>query len=136
MYNHSPTGYEWGYGGSGPAQLALAILADHLGDGRQALAIYQQFKFSVVTGLPKCRWKLTSRDIDWLAEDSQSGRKRRGCVVNDITAAVKFLFGRLVATPNALASIPNDEILDALSRHDRGDWGTLDPEDWNPTKTH
>ena len=64
LYNHSPTGYEWGYGGSGPAQLALAILADHLGDGRQALAIYQQFKFSVVTGLPKCRWKLTSRDID------------------------------------------------------------------------
>jgi Family of unknown function (DUF6166) len=64
LYNHSPTGFEWGYGGSGPAQLALAILADHLGDGRQALAIYQQFKFSVVAGLPKRRWKLTSRDID------------------------------------------------------------------------
>lgn len=29
--NHSPTGFEWGYGGSGPAQLALAILADHFG---------------------------------------------------------------------------------------------------------
>ena len=29
--NHSPTGFEWGFGGSGPAQLALAILADHLG---------------------------------------------------------------------------------------------------------
>lgn len=26
--NHSPDGFEWGYGGSGPAQLALAILAD------------------------------------------------------------------------------------------------------------
>jgi len=24
LYNHSPTGFEWGYGGSGPAQLALA----------------------------------------------------------------------------------------------------------------
>ncbi len=24
--NHSPSGFEWGYGGSGPAQLALAIL--------------------------------------------------------------------------------------------------------------
>lgn len=24
--NHSPTGFAWGYGGSGPAQLALAVL--------------------------------------------------------------------------------------------------------------
>ena len=29
--NHSPDGFEWGYGGSGPAQLALAILADAVG---------------------------------------------------------------------------------------------------------
>ena len=29
--NHSPSGFNWGYGGSGPAQLALAILADFLG---------------------------------------------------------------------------------------------------------
>src|SRR5467141_965015 len=26
--NHSPTGFAWGYGGSGPAQLALALLID------------------------------------------------------------------------------------------------------------
>ena len=30
LYNHSPDGFEWGYAGSGPAQLALAILADVL----------------------------------------------------------------------------------------------------------
>jgi hypothetical protein len=41
----------------------------------------------------------------------------------------KFPFGRLVATPNALNQIPNDEILCALARHARGDWGTLDAED-------
>jgi len=29
LMNHSPDGFEYGYGGSGPAQLALAILADH-----------------------------------------------------------------------------------------------------------
>lgn len=28
VLNHSPDGFEWGYGGSGPAQLALAILMD------------------------------------------------------------------------------------------------------------
>jgi len=43
----------------------------------------------------------------------------------------KFPFGQLVATPNALTQIPNDEILNALSRHLRGDWGTLDSHDWN-----
>ena len=29
LFNHSPSGFEWGYPGSGPAQLALALLADH-----------------------------------------------------------------------------------------------------------
>jgi hypothetical protein len=29
---HSPTGFEWGYAGSGPADLALNILADAAGD--------------------------------------------------------------------------------------------------------
>jgi hypothetical protein len=43
----------------------------------------------------------------------------------------KFPFGRLVATPNALATIPNDEILHALARLIRGDWGMLDQHDWN-----
>ena len=32
LRNHSPTGFEWGYGGSGPAELALALLADHFDD--------------------------------------------------------------------------------------------------------
>ncbi len=30
--NHSPDGFAWGYSGSGPSQLALAILFDILGD--------------------------------------------------------------------------------------------------------
>jgi hypothetical protein len=55
--------------------------------------------------------------------------------VNDVTAAAKFLFGRVVATPNALVSIPNDEILNALSRHGRGDWGTLDKDDWETNES-
>ena len=28
--NHSPTGFEWGYGGSGPSQLAFCILLQFL----------------------------------------------------------------------------------------------------------
>ncbi len=46
-------------------------------------------------------------------------------------AKVKFPFGQIVATPNALHHIPNDEILVALTRHLQGDWGTLEDEDRN-----
>ena len=64
LWNHSPTGFEWGYCGSGPAQLALALLADHLADDRQALDIYQRFKWAVVAELPKKGWVLSSDEID------------------------------------------------------------------------
>lgn len=64
LWNHSPTGFEWGYCGSGPAQLALALLADHLGDDEQALNLYQRFKWAVIAELPRKPWTLTSREID------------------------------------------------------------------------
>jgi hypothetical protein len=63
LWNHSPTGFEWGYGGSGPAQLALALLADCLGDDEQAVRFHQQFKFQVVASLEGHGWMMTSRDI-------------------------------------------------------------------------
>src|SRR5436309_2494513 len=64
LRNHSPTGFEWGYGGSGPAQLALAVLADHLADDEKALEFYQGFKFAVIARLPGNHWSLTSLEID------------------------------------------------------------------------
>ena len=45
------------------------------------------------------------------------------------TVTPKFLLGRIVATPNALNAIPNQECMAALQRHVRGDWGNLDAED-------
>ncbi len=44
LANKSPTGFEWGYGGSGPSQLALALCADALDDEIAVLTIYQNFK--------------------------------------------------------------------------------------------
>ena len=64
LWNHSPTGFEWGYGGSGPAQLALAILADHCQDDEQALNFYQRFKWAVIAELPHRSWTLTTEGID------------------------------------------------------------------------
>jgi len=48
LYNHSPDGFNWGYLGSGPAQLSLAILLDLIGR-KPALAYYQLFKFEFVS---------------------------------------------------------------------------------------
>jgi hypothetical protein len=64
LWNHSPTGFEWGYCGSGPAQLALAILADHCQDDERALNFYQRYKWAVVAELPHREWIITSVDID------------------------------------------------------------------------
>ena len=63
LWNHSPTGFEWGYGGSGPAQLALALLADHLGDDEEAVELHQEFKRAVIAELPRRGWTLTSEQI-------------------------------------------------------------------------
>jgi len=71
LWNHSPTGFEWGYVGSGPAQLALALLADHLGDGEQALNLYQRFKWLVVSELPGGDWILTSDQIEQSVQELQ-----------------------------------------------------------------
>lgn len=59
----SKTGFEWGFDGPAPAQLALALLADHLGDGPEALRLYPAFMREVVAALDNA-WRLTSADID------------------------------------------------------------------------
>ncbi|MGH7980129.1 MAG: DUF6166 domain-containing protein [Limisphaerales bacterium] len=64
LYNHSPDGFEWGYSGSGPAQLALAIVADYLANDEAALVIYQSFKFTVVSALPEKEWTLSGDEIE------------------------------------------------------------------------
>jgi hypothetical protein len=68
LYNHSPDGFAWGYGGSGPAQLALALLYDATGDKGLALHNYQIFKWEIIAKFPMgLPWKLTEVEIGaWL----------------------------------------------------------------------
>jgi hypothetical protein len=64
LFNHSPTGFEWGYAGSGPAQLALALLADALQSDATAMAMHQNFKFKIITPLPRDPpWEMTDDDV-------------------------------------------------------------------------
>lgn len=64
---HSPTGFCWGYGGSGPADLALSILWDFLGT-KPLIAMYMDFKFEYVA-VWEAEWLLDSEEI--------------GCWIND-----------------------------------------------------
>lgn len=87
---HSPTGFAWGYAGSGPSELARCLLISTLGERAwcpvctreptdpEALcfcdsrclvtpALYQALKFDVVAALPDQGWQLpVSAVTDWL----------------------------------------------------------------------
>jgi hypothetical protein len=63
LKNLSPTGFEWTYEGAGPAQLALALLADHLGNDAEALRLHEAFMREVIAFLDNS-WELTSSEID------------------------------------------------------------------------
>jgi Family of unknown function (DUF6166) len=64
VVNHSPTGFEWGYSGSGPAQLALALLLDVIHDQTMAIQLHQAFKRKHISTLSRQReWKMTEKDI-------------------------------------------------------------------------
>jgi Family of unknown function (DUF6166) len=63
LRNHSPTGFAWGYCGSGPAQLALAVLTDATGEQALALRHYQEFKFRFVSGWSDS-WTISRDEIN------------------------------------------------------------------------
>jgi hypothetical protein len=82
LWSHSPSGLEWGYGGSGPAQLALAILAQHLGAGgpqtreaREAVRLHQDFKWMVTAGLPRAGWSLSGEEVAQHLAELRAGRE-------------------------------------------------------------
>ena len=64
-------GLNWGYGGSGPAQLALALAADVLGDDEAAQGVYQRLKFKLVGHLAKDGWSLTEEQLRQAIYDIQ-----------------------------------------------------------------
>jgi hypothetical protein len=72
---HSPDGFQWGYNGSGPAELARALLISCLsGDPlSRHPRCYQAFKADVIARLPQRDFALLSTDVEawyaaWAAE--------------------------------------------------------------------
>lgn len=119
--NHSPTGFAWGYGGSGPAQLALALLMDALSDQAMALSHYQEFKRDHVARWTNS-WSITAEEIQFYVL-SKVTRER-------LALPPRFLPGAVVMTQGVQSSVSPPELLAALRRHLSGDWGELGEEDW------
>ncbi|HNR71954.1 MAG TPA: DUF6166 domain-containing protein [Verrucomicrobiota bacterium] len=67
IIDHAPYGFEWGYGGSGPAQLALAILLDHTRNPTIASRHYQAFKREFIAPAPDAGFTITADQVGaWL----------------------------------------------------------------------
>lgn len=74
--SHSPDGFQCGYAGSGPAQLAAALLYDVTGDAAAASRLKRPFMQEVVTGLPNAEndegvsWRLSAESVEQWVEDN------------------------------------------------------------------
>ncbi len=68
---HSPDGFQWGYGGSGPADTALSILTDCLGM-KQANQLYQLFKWEFVACWGD-EWSISEEKIrEWAEREKET----------------------------------------------------------------
>ncbi len=66
---HSPAGFEWGCGGSGPAELALNILLAATGERDFAAEHHQAFKRAFVARIPFAGGKIEAARIsEWIGE--------------------------------------------------------------------
>lgn len=71
LINHSPNGFNWGYGGSGPSQLALGLLLAVTSDKDLSLRFYQQFKWDIVANLGDT-WEITEGSIlAWIEQQTK-----------------------------------------------------------------
>ena len=81
LFSHSPDGFNWGYAGSGPAQLALAVLADALKDtplgDQTAIALHQKFKHEVFSKIEPGRdWGMGKEYvIEWVTAQQQEKKE-------------------------------------------------------------
>jgi len=68
LRNHAPSGlFEWGFNGSGAAQLALAILCDFLQDDQKALQFYEEFKTDMLAPIGQPTWTMKSEMLtEWV----------------------------------------------------------------------
>ena len=65
---YSPEGFNWGYEGSGPAQLALGILYEVTGNAELSRSYYQLFKWDHVSQWDEHFEMRESEVLEWLRD--------------------------------------------------------------------
>jgi hypothetical protein len=71
LVHHSPDGFEYGYGGSGPSDLARSIVGDFLHTREPDPRIYQEFKWAFVANQRGPEFMITEDEIDTWMSDNQ-----------------------------------------------------------------
>jgi hypothetical protein len=73
IQNKSPTGFAWGYSGSGPAQLAVAILA-HATDAVTASRLFHHYKQEVIAGLQQKEGFVITKEsvLAWVEKQNEA----------------------------------------------------------------
>ena len=71
--NMSPSGFSWGYGGSGPSQLALALVLEAGASDREAQRFYSSFMQDTIQHMPDQQKFILTGDtvLDWLKATRQ-----------------------------------------------------------------
>lgn len=86
-FRHSPEGFQWGYSGSGPAELARAILVALYPEDPVVRhpGCYQRFKAQVIAVLREDGFSLTSQQVDsWYRSWRETPRGQR--VLDEVEA--------------------------------------------------
>jgi Family of unknown function (DUF6166) len=106
VWNHSPDGFNWGYDGSGPAQLALAILLAAGLKQARAVALHQQFKREILAPLPQGRRFALEIDVAAWAQRAEAHLARTFAieVVGGVEAIRCLLCNRISELPGDVAN--------------------------------
>lgn len=79
LRNHSSSGFDWGTGNSGSAQLALALLCDFYRDDKRALEYYEEFKTDMIAPIGGTSWTIKSDTlIEWTRNKMKERKNEAG----------------------------------------------------------
>lgn len=70
VVQHSPDGFAWGYSGSGPSQLAMAILLKAGLSKAEALRLYHKFRDEFLAGLPRASFSIDVDVATWTSQQA------------------------------------------------------------------
>lgn len=77
LHAYTRNGFEWTYEGDESRQLALAILADHLGDAVRARALAEPFMREVVANFDNT-WQMSAADVSAAVAALEAAGATRG----------------------------------------------------------